>query len=214
MAEAIRVVLADDHPLVRSGLRTTLEGEEDVVVVGEATNGHEAQALCLQEEADVLLLDLSMPGPSALETITYLREHRPQLKVLIVSAYDDDAYVRALTKTGIGGYILKDEAAESVVHAIRAVRQGGTWLSQTVMRKLVEWRSSERTGADAFTLTPRERQLLKLLARGWDNARIALELNLADQTVRNYASRLYEKIGVNSRAEAIVWARKHGVTAD
>jgi DNA-binding NarL/FixJ family response regulator len=209
-ANTITVVLADDHPLVRAGMRTTLSAQSDIALVGEAADGFEAQHLCRELQPDVLLLDLNMPGPRPVDTVAALRQLCPSVKVLILTAYDDDAYIRGLVGAGVAGYVLKDEAPETVVVAIRAVMQGGTWFSRPVIAKL----ANRVTGTEATphipALTDRERQLLQMIAQGWDNVRIATELNLAEQTVRNYISRLYEKMGVRSRGEAIVWARENG----
>jgi DNA-binding NarL/FixJ family response regulator len=210
MAEPIRVLLADDHPLVRAGIRTTLAGEEDVALVGEATDGHQAQQLCQKLQPDVLLLDLNMPGPSPFETIAYLRGCCPETKVLILTAYDDDAYIHGLTAAGVGGYVLKDEAVEAVVSAIRTTAEGGTWLSRRVVEKLAR-PPTENDQARAADLTDRERDILRFMAQGWDNVRIAGELSLAEQTVRNYVCRIYAKLGITSRVQAAVWARDQGL---
>jgi DNA-binding NarL/FixJ family response regulator len=211
MVEPIRVLLADDHPLVRAGIRTTLAGEEDVALVGEATDGHEAQRLCQTLRPDVLLLDLNMPGPSPFETVACLRGCCPETRVLILTAYDDDAYIHGLTAAGVAGYVLKDEAAEAVVCAIRATAEGGTWLSRPVVEKLARSATGEDDQARAADLTDREREIVRLMAQGWDNVRIAGELSLAEQTVRNYACRIYAKLGVASRVQAAVWARERGL---
>ena len=204
--QLIRVLLADDHPLVRSGIRATLQAEAHIEVVGEATNGAEAQHLCASLRPDLLLLDLSMPGPSSLETLTYVRALLPELRVLILTAYDDDAYVRSTIGLGIDGYLLKDEATEALVRAITTIAQGGTWFSRVALQKFVE----PPQVVERIALTPRELALMSGIAQGWDNRKLALEYDLAEQTVRNYISRIYEKVGVRSRAEAVVWARKHG----
>lgn len=211
----VRILLADDHPLVRSGIRATLSGEVSFEVVGEATNGAEVQLLTQELRPDLLLLDLSMPGPSPLETITCVRQLSPETRVLVLTAYDDDAYVRNIINIGVDGYLLKDEATETLVQAIKAVVQGGTWFSRVVMQKFVV--AQHDPDADSNTgagFTPRELELLTSIGQGWDNRRIATEFDLAEQTVRNYISRIYEKLGVRSRAEAVVWARENGYTGD
>jgi DNA-binding NarL/FixJ family response regulator len=151
-----------------------------------------------------------MPGSPATATLAFAKTHCPDVRVVVLTAYDDEAYVQALIEAGVAGYVLKDEAPESLVAAVHSVTQGGTWFSQPVVTKLV--RASTRAGSDGPSLTEREDQLLRMIARGWDNARIAEEVHLGEQTVRNYASRVYGKLGVETRAEAIVWARDHGIT--
>ena len=205
-----RVLLADDHPLVRSGIRATLLREDYIDVIGEASRGDETQALALESRPDLLLLDLSMPGPPPLETIACVRQVSPDTRILVLSAYDDDAYVRSLIGVGVDGYLLKDEAAEVLIQAVTAVIQGGTWFSRMVMQKFVG--AARSPGATDFT--PREVELLAGIAQGWDNRRLASEFGLAEQTVRNYISRIYEKLNVRSRAEAVVWARKHGYAGE
>lgn len=202
MTNKIRVLLADDHPLVRTGLRTTLSSEIDIDLVAEATDGNETQSLCRKLQPDVLLLDLNMPGSSPYETIVYLREHCPTTKVLILTAYDDDAYVRGLAAAGVMGYVLKDEAPETIIQAIRAVMQDRMWFSQPIVEKLAHQEMEDTP------LTEREQQILCLIAQGLDNVQIAAELGLAKQTVRNYVSQIYTSLGVASRGEAIIWARE------
>ncbi len=210
MDNKIRVLLADDHPLVRAGIRATLAAEEDLVLVGEAADGNAVRQLCHTCEPDVLLLDLNMPGPPGVQTVVYLREHLPQIKVLVLTAYDEDAYVRRLVGAGAVGYILKDEAPEVVVRAIRAVMRGDAWFSQAVAEKLLQ-PPGQALPVGGVELTAREREMLCMIAQGRDNARLGEALGLAEQTVRNYVSRLYSKLGVQSRAEAIVWARERGL---
>jgi DNA-binding NarL/FixJ family response regulator len=209
--KSIRILLADDHPLVRAGIRATLEMEPDLAVVGEVAHRSEVPTECQQVDPDILLLDLSMPGPSAPELILMLRDKNPELKVLVLTAYADEAQIHRLVSVGIVGYMLKSEAPDCVVHAIRSLVAGGTWFSNVVLDKLVQGRGAGPAAPSLDELTPREQQVLEAIASGWDNARIAQELHLAEQTVRNYSSRIYEKLGVQSRGEAIVWALERGV---
>jgi DNA-binding NarL/FixJ family response regulator len=206
MLNTIRVLLADDHPLVRTGIGTVLKVEDDLVVVGEATNGYEARRLCESLAPDVLLFDLNMPGPPPVETVEFLKKHCPRIKILVLTAYDDDAFVCSLVAAGVTGYVLKDEATQVIVQAIRAVIQGGSWFSRSVLEKLAQANGGKMR---IPLLTFRERQILAFIAQGWNNTRIAMQMGLAEQTIRNYASRLYIKLGVQSRAEAIIWSREH-----
>ena len=204
----IRVVLADDHPLIRAGLRASLTPEVDIALVSEATNGHDAQRLCREHRPDVLLLDLQMPGPPAAETVITVQQYCPAARVLMLTAHNEAVYVRGLVAAGVAGYVLKDEAPELLVDALRSVARGGTWFSRPVLTKLVQ---PQAPGSPPQpSLTRRERQVLPLLAQGWDNGEIAATLNLTEQTVRNYVSRLYAKLAVSSRAQAIAWAQRHG----
>jgi DNA-binding NarL/FixJ family response regulator len=208
---AIRVFLLDDHEIFRRGLRDLLAAESDIVVVGEAATGEEAQALCQELQPDIMVLDLNMPGPPATETVAYVQEHCPQVHVLVLTAYDDEPYIRGLVSAGVSGYILKDEAPDALVQAVRTVVLGGTWFSQSIVRKLTGPRKGGNSGPD---LTNRERELLGLLVLGWDNAHIARELNLGEQTVRNYLSRMYAKLGVQTRSETIAWAHEHNMISE
>ena len=214
MAEPIRVLLADDHPLVRSGIRATLAEEPNICIVGEATNGEEAVALCEQHAPDVVLLDLSMPGPTPLVTIADLAKAHRNVRVLVLTAYDDDAYIHGVVRAGVAGYLLKDEATEALVSAVHAVVKGGTWFSRAVVDKMLTTRPADDHLERALELTARERELVEVIGQGWNNRRIAAEFDLAEQTVRNYVSRIYDKLGLRSRAEVVVWARKNGFTDD
>lgn len=205
--DEIRVAIADDHPLMRSGIRSTLERGEDIEIVGEAIDAQGALELCETEQPDVLLLDLSMPGPSPLTLLKQVRAVAPDTNVIIVTAYDDAVYVRGVIDAGVAGYVLKDETSEALVSAVRAVNQGGTWFSRSVFSKL---RQAGAKQDELTTLTPRERDVLELVAQGKSNVGISEELDLAKQTVRNYVSQIYDKLNLNSRVELAVWARERG----
>lgn len=209
--EPISVVMADDHPLIRSGLRMALQSAEGIQLLGEATNGQEARQMAQELQPDVLLLDLSMPGPPATETMAWLARHCPQVRTLVLTAYDDDIYVRDAVGAGALGYILKDEPPETVLRAIRAVQAGDTWFSRRVIAKLLHANDFDDDSTVEAFLTERDKQVLHGLAQGWDNARLAAEIQVAEQTVRNYVSRLYAALGVKTRTEAAIWAREHGL---
>ncbi len=200
----IRVLIADDHPLVRAGLQSSLAAEPDLLIVGEATNGEETQRLCQDHQPDMLLLDLRMPGPSALETIAFLRQQSPHTRVLMLTAFDDEAHIRGLVEAGVAGYMLKEEAPATVSEAIRAVMQGCTWFSQAVAEKFMR-------ATESPALTPREKEVFRLLAYGKTNRSIAEELCIAEITVRFHLRNIYNKINVSTRAQAVRWAMQHGL---
>ena len=210
MVDAIRVVLADDHPLVRAGVGATLDGDEDIVLVGEAEDGNSARRLCTELQPDVLLLDLHMPGPPARDTVAYLQEHCPELKVLVLTAYDDDAYVRGLVAVGVAGYVLKDEVPEAIVRAVHAVVQGDNWFSDAVLRKLAQQRLQPALG-NGSPLTERELQIAGLLVAGLTDREIGRQLHIAERTVRLSLRNIYDKLAVNTRVEAAVRMTQMGM---
>jgi DNA-binding NarL/FixJ family response regulator len=202
----ITVLLADDHPLVRTGIRTALSAAPSLVLIGEATTGDEAQQLCQQHRPDVLLLDLHMPGPPPVDTVRFLQTHTPTIRVLILTAYDDDVYVKDMLRAGVAGYILKDVATESIVQAIVTVAQGGTWLSQSIAEKLVQWGTGEHQSRTPANLTPRETEVLRLVTAGKTNQEIGGQLAISEKTVEKHLREIFIKLGVASRVEAAVRA--------
>jgi DNA-binding NarL/FixJ family response regulator len=211
MGEIIRVLLADDHPLVRAGIRTTLTAEPNLSVVGEATDGYEAQRLCQSLNPDVLLLDLNMPGPSPAETVAYIREHSPSVHVIVLTAYDDDAYVRGMVAAGAMGYVLKDEAPKTLVRAIHAVMQGNCWFSQPLMQKLAHDKDRTLVSGVPQSLTSRELEVLRFVVAGKTNQEIAVMLGISVKTVEKHLGELFTKLGVSSRVEAAVYAVRSGL---
>ncbi len=210
MRPPIRVLLADDHPTVRAGIRAALMAEGDIEVAGEASTRDEARRGCLALRPDVLVLDLNMPGPPLLEVVADLRARLPALQIVVLTAHDGAAQARELLGLGVGGYLFKDEPLEAVAQAIRAVTTGGTHFSRAIMAKVVPGRNADADGERAeMALTARERQLLRLLTQGWDTVRMARTVGISEQTARTYLSRLYGKLGVHSRAEATAWAHRH-----
>lgn len=204
-------MVADDHPLVRSGVRATLSQSDEITVVAEAHDFKEAVDLLGKMKPDILLLDVEMPGGKAENLIVTAREMQPNIKILILTSHAEAATIRALMKAKISGYLLKDEAPEHLLQAVRVLGSGATWFSQGVMEKML---NSTDVEDELVALSPREKQILRLLAQAKDNATIADELSLAEQTVRNHVSTLYSKLGVASRVEAIVWVRERNLFED
>lgn len=204
----MKVLIADDHPLVRWGVKETLGKHDAVEVIGEAQNTSETLAMVGRYKPDLLILDLDMPGCSADELAHQVCELHPPMKVLILSAHNDDKFLRKLRKVKLSGYLLKDEAPENLLQAVRTIGQGASWFSQAVAQKLLSLNQAPEE--DLFAqLTPREREIMQLMADGKDNMTIASELCLSEQTVRNYTSLIYQKIGASSRVEAVLLAHKH-----
>ncbi|MDQ7028849.1 MAG: response regulator transcription factor [Ardenticatenia bacterium] len=211
MPRPIRVLLVDDHPLIRAGVYSVLEEEGDIEIVGEANSTVGLEAKCAQLQPDVVLLDLRIPGPPPAEVIERLQAHHPDVHIIVLTAYDEEAYIRLAVGARISGYILKDEMPDSIVKAIRTVMEGGVWYSRAIANKLSRLiRQPHRLPEPV--LTPREKEVLRLIAQGYSNTEIAEALNLAYQTVRNYISRIYSKLGVHSRSEVIMLARQYEET--
>lgn len=210
-----RVIVADDHPLVRKGIIATLAGETDLEVIGEATDGLGVQSVSKQLQPDVILLDLNMPGASATETIAVVREHCPDTRIIILTAFDDLSSVRHMISAGVMGYLLKEEALSVVVQAIRTVMQGGKWFSEPVLMKLVSKSPEDLFALNRYVaLNEREINLLKLMAQGNSDYEIGQILGLAERTVRHYLRAIYDKLGVRSRVEAAVQAVRLGLLDD
>lgn len=212
MTSKINILLADDHPLVRAGLNSILSEELDFNIVGEATDSKEVEYLCRRHQPDILLLDLNMPGAPAVQTVKHINVNHPNIKILILTAYDDEAYIRAMTMMEVDGYLLKDDAPDLVIKAIRSIVTGNSWFSDSILKKILFLHPTPQT--PTAKLSHRDQDLLMLLTRGLDNLSIAKELDLSSQTVRNNLSELYAKIGVKSRIMATIWAIKHGFESD
>jgi DNA-binding NarL/FixJ family response regulator len=213
MAEdrTITVVVADDHPIVRDGIRQELAKHPDLRILGEATSGDEALQLTRELRPAVLLLDINMPGqraPQVARAVAGL-EHPP--RILVLSAYGDIEIVLEMMKAGVTGYVLKDEDPSRIVEGIRAVAAGETWLSAAVSHGIARGAIRSLRSGPQPKLTSREEQVLGLMARGISNDKIAGELSLTIGTVKNHVSNIYLKLGVRSRAEAVAWAWQHGL---
>ncbi|CUS02984.2 Transcriptional regulatory protein LiaR [Candidatus Promineifilum breve] len=210
----IRVLIADDHPLFRKGLRTLLASMPQTVVIGEATTGREAVELAQTLEPDVLLLDLQMPDGGGLGAIRELAIRRADARILVVTLFDDDESVFTALKAGARGYVLKDADEAEMMRAIEAVAQGEAIFSPAIAARLMDYFAASRAAQpdSAFPdLTDREREILILIARGLANAQIADELSISLKTVRNHASNIFNKLHVTDRLQAALRAREAGL---
>jgi DNA-binding NarL/FixJ family response regulator len=213
----IRVVLADDHPVVRSGIRTLLEKAPDIAVIGEASDGYEALRLVAELQPDVLLLDMELPRMMGLEVAQRLQAEGSPVRILVLSAYDDEQYIFGLLSSGAVGYMTKDEALSNLIDAVRGVAQGEAgWLSRRATARVMQRKLAGTKPAtdQAALLSARERQVIQLVARGYPNEQIAETLNISDGTVKNHVTNIYGKLGVRTRAEAVAWAWKQGLVDD
>ena len=207
MSEVIRILLADDHPTLRVGLRVLLDQAPDVEVVGEAEDGEEALALIEALAPDVAVLDCQLPGMSGPQVAAEMQRRGLSTKVLALSSYSDDHYVRGMLEAGAVGYLLKSEAPEVIVAAVRAAVEGESYFSPPVVEKVAAWARGERPGG----LTERELEVLRLVAEGLSNKEIAQGLQMTRRTVEFHVSNILKKLGVTSRVEAAMWAREQGV---
>ncbi|MCE7987826.1 MAG: DNA-binding response regulator [Caldilinea sp. CFX5] len=205
----VRVLMIDDHPIVRSGIRMLLEQSGDIDVVGEAERGDDAVGLIKRLKPDVLLLDMEMPGKSGVEVAQEVEAAGLPVRVLALSAHDDEVYIMNLLANGAAGYLTKEEALDTIIDAIHGVANGEEgWLSRRVAARMATL--TRKKQRDLIDLTEREEEVLNLVADGWTNNRIATELSLSERTVRFHLTNIYDKLGVSSRAEAISWAIKRG----
>ena len=201
-----QVLLADDHALVRSGIRTALEGLPDLEFVSEVGDGPALMAALTSMQPDLLIVDVHMPDFAPLTAIREIRRRYPDMRILVISAYDDDVYVQGLLGMGVGGYHLKDQPLSDLKLAVQRVLAGERWISSPLLGKLVK---RTDTGADLPSLTTRQRDLLRLLRQGLDNHSIADRLGLSVKTVENHLTRLYRRLNVQSRLEAANYALNH-----
>ena len=206
----IRVLIADDHALVRQGIRKILEECGELDVVGEAGEGREAVDLCVRLRPDVVLMDVTMPGMNGAEATREIKQAAPRVAVLALSAYDDDAYVFALLESGAAGYLLKGALSEQIVSAIRSVHQGEPVLAPTVARKLLSRAIPGERDAHAMPLSERELEVLRLAATGLSTRAIADQLGISPRTVQFHLTQTFDKLQVGSRTEAVVMALKRG----
>ena len=210
----IRVVLVDDHAVVRSGLRMLLDAEEDVEVVGEAGNAKDAVFRARALKPDVILLDVVMPGESGVEVLPTLLRESPDTKVLVLSMQDDPSYVREAFAAGASGYVLKEAADEEVVSAVREIAGGGSYVHPALGARMVAAEAKERAAAEADPLSEREREVLRLLALGHTNQEIAQQLYISVRTAESHRAHIMQKLRLSTRAELVRYALEQGLLAD
>jgi DNA-binding NarL/FixJ family response regulator len=209
MSKRIRVLIVDDHAIVREGLRTLLDEEDEFEVVGEAMRGTEALKLAPALQPDVILMDLVMPEMDGIETIRHLRQNKVQSNVLVLTSFSEDQRVRDAVQAGAIGYLLKDVLKHDLLRAIRAAARGEPTLHPEAQRVLMRQATNPVSLLEA--LTEREMDVLRLIAQGRSNKEIASQLHLTEGTVKGYVSTILDKLQVEDRTQAALYAVKHGV---
>ncbi len=211
---AIRVVVVDDHAVVRSGIKLLLDSHEDIEVVAEAGNAKDAIFRVREQTPDVILLDLVMPGEGGIEVLPKLLKEAPDAKVLVLSMEDDPSYVREAFAAGASGYVLKEAADEEVVAAIRDIASGGSYVHPTLGARMVAADAADRAAAEADPLSDREREILRLLALGHTNQEIAKMLFISVRTAETHRAHIMQKLRLSTRAELVRHALAQGLLDD
>lgn len=210
--DRVRVILADDHTLVRDGIRRILEGEADITVVDEAADGNAAIEAVTRTEADILVLDLTMPGRDGLEVLAGVRRLRPVMRVIVLTMHAGREYVARAMQEGAAGYLLKDSAVQDLVSAVRTVVGGGSYYSPAVQQQMAEFvRDASRGPQGTQALTDRERDVLRLLVRGLSSKEIGSTLDISARTVETHRANLMRKLGVRSVALLTQLAIREGL---
>lgn len=206
---AIRVVVADDHPLAREGLRKLINEAIDIEVVGETDDGAKVLQLVEQLQPDVLLLDMEMPGSNGIEVAKKLKAQKSAVRILALSAHDDKHYISGLLSSGAAGYLTKEEVPQTIIEAIRGVARGEQgWVSRQVAAKMMAWTQQNDTKT---ALSERELEVLKLVVEGKTNQEIGLALKISEKTVEKHLDNVFTKLNVSSRVEAAVYAVREGL---
>lgn len=213
VADQISVLIADDHTIVRSGVRMLLEAESDIRVVGEALNGREALELTESLQPDVVLMDITMPEMDGLEATKQLKSRFPHINVLVLTMHRSDDYFFEMLKAGASGYILKGAKTSELINAVRIVQQGQIFLYPSMTQKLVQGyiQLAEWDNEGEPSLSPREKEILQLLAEGYSNKEIAEKLVISPSTVHSHRGNLMDKLGLGNRRDLIQYARKRGL---
>ena len=209
----IRVILADDHAVVRKGIRGFLEEPGDITIVAEAADGDEALTLIREQPADVAVLDIQMPGRTGLEVTRAVRAERLPVGVLILTAYDDDPFIMTALRAGANGYVLKTAEPEEIVAAVRAVHEGQSALDPALLHKVMGYISGRPLPGMVEPLSAREIEVLRLAAQGFTNKAIGAQLGISDRTVQGHLTNIFGKLDVGSRTEAVTKAIQLGLVS-
>ncbi|HEX6384742.1 MAG TPA: response regulator transcription factor [Anaerolineae bacterium] len=212
MKDRIRVLLADDHAVVRAGIRQFLEHAPDMQVVAEADDGQEARTLIQAHEPDVAVLDIQMPKASGIEVTRWVRANHPHVGVLVLTAYDDDPYVMAVLQAGANGYVLKTASPVEIVQAVRDVHEGKSALDPAITHKLMTYIAGHSMPSPEYEpLSERELEVLALAGKGYTNKAIGVQLGISDRTVQGHLAKVYSKLQAGSRTEAVMKAVSLGL---
>jgi two-component system response regulator NreC len=209
----IRILIADDHGVIRAGLRALLDGLPEITVVGEASDGSEALSKAVELKPDIVLMDLSMPLMGGIETTRQLTQNKPGIRILILTVHEDESLLKEAIHAGAAGYIVKRAAQEDLLHAIRVVARGDLYVHPSMTRALFTEPTPISTSkvSEVETLTLREIEVLQLLAKGYTNRQIAEQLSLSPRTVEGHRANLSGKLGLHSRVELVEYAEMHGL---
>jgi DNA-binding NarL/FixJ family response regulator len=202
----IRVLLADDHTIVRAGIRRFLEQPGDIEIVAEAEDGEAAKTLIEQHKPDVAVLDIQMPKASGIEVTRWVRAKVPGVGVLILTAYDDTPYVMGVLQAGANGYVLKTASPEELIQAVRDVHAGKSALDAAIAQKVMAQMFDQHKASSFQPLSEREMEVLQLTAKGFTNKAIAVQLDISDRTVQGHLAHIFDKLQANSRTEAVMRA--------
>lgn len=214
--DKIRVVIADDHAMVREGLKQILELEKDIVVVAQASNGEEAVKLAKEHQPDVVLMDINMPGMNGLQAIKEIKTENIPTKIIVLTIHEDREYLFKTLQMGAEGYVLKDVDSAVLVEAIRSVNKGQSYIQSNMTKELIKEFNrvtiNEKGRNPENNLTARELEVLELIAEGLINKEIARRLFISEKTVKNHVSNIFKKLNVSDRTQAAIYAFKHNIT--
>jgi DNA-binding NarL/FixJ family response regulator len=205
-ADPIRVILADDHAVVRAGIRKFLESDDDIQVVAEAGDGAQAIEVISANDPDVAVLDIQMPVQSGIEVTRWVRTNARSTGVLILTAFDDDPYILAVLQAGANGYVLKTADPDDIIRAVHSVHEGQSALDPTIAHKVMAHISGAKLNAPVMRLTDRELEVLALAAKGYTNKAVGVQLGISDRTVQGHLAKIFDKLQAGSRTEAVMRA--------